>query len=352
MFQSARIKLTAWYLLIIMLVSSLFSVVIYTGINREYSRIEQIQKIRQERALQLNPSFEEFRKERQKKGVDTPPMSTVFEPEAISEARIRLQIILLMVNAGILAVAGFAGYFLAGRTLKPIKEMVDEQNRFITDSSHELRTPLTTLRSEIEVNLRDKALNLIDAKKLLQSNLEEVINLQALSDGLIKLTQYQKRESQMIVESINLSLVVNEAVKKISSLASYKKIKIQNKVGNIKILGEGQLLTEVFVILLDNAIKYSLPRGEVIILSKQTINHVEISVSDKGSGIDPKDLPHIFERFFRADESRTKSDISGYGLGLSIAKQIIEKHRGLMKVVSELGKGTTIVIELPINNNQ
>ena len=144
MFKSARLKLTAWYLLIIMLISILFSIAIYSEINADLGRLEHYQELRKQRDLQFAPPL---------------PPNPELDRNVVAEARDRITLILFLVNFGILVVSGGSAYFLAGRTLKPIKDMVDEQNRFITDSSHELRTPLTSLRSEIEVNLRDKNLS-------------------------------------------------------------------------------------------------------------------------------------------------------------------------------------------------
>jgi signal transduction histidine kinase len=200
---------------------------------------------------------------------------------------------------------------LAGRTLKPIKDMMDEQSRFIIDSSHELRTPLTSLKSEIEVGLRDKNLSLADAKKLLQSNLEEVNNLQYLSDNLIKLTQYEKSNGNLF-EDFDLSETVKEAVKKVAGLSKNKKIIIKNAIKYQQINGDKQGLMEMFVIFLDNAIKYSSNGKTVTLLSEKIDGSINIDIKDQGVGIDEKDISHVFDRFFRADKSRTKADVSGY----------------------------------------
>lgn len=327
MFQKARIKLTGWYLLIIMLISIAFSLAIYQVLTSELNRVERVQRLRQERSRLLRvPSI---------------------DPEVIEETKNRLTAILALVNLGILALSAGAGYFLAGKTLKPIKEMVDEQGRFITDASHELRTPLTSLKSEIEVNLRDKDLNIRQARKLLESNLEEVNNLQYLSDNLIKLTQYEKSNGS-ILEEINLSEVVIEAIKKVTNLAKNQNINIKNNIKDQKILGDKQSLIEMFVIFLDNAIKYSSKGKTVTLTSEKLDGWVEIQIKDQGFGVDEKDIPHLFDRFYRADKSRTKGDVSGYGLGLSIARQIVDKYHGSIKVESEVGRGTTFSIKLPL----
>jgi signal transduction histidine kinase len=225
--------------------------------------------------------------------------------------------------------------------------MVDEQNRFITDSSHELRTPLTSLRSEIEVGLRNKKLNLEEAKKIIRSNLEEVLGLQTLSDNLLELAQNGNFINKNSMKNVLLSEIIKDAVRKTDNLANKKKIKIENKIKDAKIFGISDRLTEVLVILLDNAIKYSLPKSTVQIISKIQDNTAKISVIDTGIGIEDKDLPFVFNRFYRASKSRSKTEIAGYGLGLSIAKKIIESHNGHITVESIPREKTTFTVVLP-----
>ncbi len=330
MFTSARFKLTAWYLLIIMLISLSFSFVIYKSLTSELDRVERMQRQRQ---LQQLPSELSLRYPR------------AIDPEIIDETKNRLIMRLILTNLGIFIMAGVAGYFLAGRTLRPIKEMVDEQNRFITDASHELRTPITSLKSEIEVNLRDKKLPIL-AKEILESNLEDVNNLQTLSDNLIRLSQFQKGNGT-IFENISLTDVITESVKKVGALAKHKNITIKNNVKNVLIEGDNMSLKELFVIFLDNAIKYSNKNTIITLNSRKTDHSVVVEIKDQGMGISKEDLPHLFDRFYRADLSRGKDSVPGYGLGLSIAKQIIEKHKGSIKVESEESGGTTFFIKLP-----
>lgn len=333
MFTSARLKLTAWYLLIIMVVSIAFSIGMYRILTSEFDRFERMQRFRQ----QIN--FQE--------GMEFFPRRPLLDPQLINETKNRIRAILVLVNLGILAASSAAAYFLAGRTLKPIKEMVDEQNRFITDASHELRTPITSLKSEIEVSLRDQKLNLADTKKLLKSNLEEVDNLQALSDSLIRLTQYQSINDRINFGQISLADVVSEALRKVSHLSKQKKITFKNEVNELTLNGDEQNLVELFVILLDNAIKYSGERKVVSVISRKTNDHIIVEVRDQGVGVTRDEIPHLFERFYRGDKSRTKKNTPGYGLGLSIAKQIVEKQGGTISVESEPGKGSTFTIYLP-----
>lgn len=341
MFHFARVKLTAWYLLIIVGISLFFSAGIYRNFTFELDRVERAQRSRIERRFP------------QRFGIDSPLAPEDIrlfwlDPEVISETKKRLLINLGVINLTILVGSALAGYFLAGQTLRPINEMVEEQSRFITDASHELRTPLTSLKSEIEVNLRDKKLSLGQARSLLKSNLEEVNNLQILSDGLIRLTRYQKGKNGLIIARFSLGILIEEALKKVANLAKEKKIVINNKIADLSFEGDRQTIIELLVIFLDNAIKYSPKNSFVNLSSEKKDGFFTISIEDQGIGIEEKDIPHIFDRFFRTDKSRTKSEVQGYGLGLAIAKQIIERHHGSVKVQSQPGKGTIFTIQLPI----
>lgn len=346
-FHYARFKLTAWYLLIIMSLSIIFSVLIFKAWTIEINRFERAQRFFIERRLQEG-------------SLPVPPpdgrrvhllSGDQMNPALIAETKQRILLILIAANAGILAVTGGLGYFLAGRTLNPIKEMIDEQNRFITDASHELKTPLTALRSEFEVAILDeKKLQLKEAKHLIKSGFEEIVNLQALAENLLELTQHQKKLNSLGMENASLLEVIETALRRIVPLARKRQIAINNQVDDIILAGETLSLTELFIILLDNAIKYSDSNSEVTLMSRKADHHVEVVVKDTGSGIDEKDIPHIFDRFYRVDKSRSKTP--GYGLGLSIAKKIVEAHKGTISVESKTNKGTKFIIKLPISTSR
>lgn len=332
MFEQTRIKLTAWYLVIIMIISLLFSAVIYSIVNSEYVRFERMQIRIQEEiqngVMQRGPS----------------PRYVQINPQAIQDARKHLIYTLGIINVGIFVFAGGAGYFLAGRTLRPIKKSLDEQKRFVSDSSHELRTPLASLRSEIEVGLLDKKITLEKSKKILESNLEEVISLQLLSDRLLDLAQNGKAIKKDSMEVLSVKDVVDSAIKKTEKKAKVKKIEINEKISNSIILGIEDRIIEAFVIIIDNAIKYSPSKSTIEIFSKEKNDSVYISIKDSGIGISKKDIDQIFERFYRAQESRSEE---GYGLGLSIAKRIVESHGGKIEVDSKINIGSTFTIILP-----
>lgn len=344
MFRSARIKLTSWYLIIIMLISISFSVVAFRILTMELDRVERVQRLRVERQLP-----ERFRM-MMPQSENNAELFRLFalEPKVVNEAKERLAALLILINLGILAGSALAGYFLAGRTLNPIKEMVEEQNRFITDASHELRTPLTSLKTEIEVNLRDPQLTLSTAKSLLKSNLEEVGKLQTLTDGLIRMIQNQEGKKILEIKKISLAEITREAMAAVESLAKNKNIIINNEAVEETIEADQSALTEAFIILLDNAVKYSNDGEAVKVTTEKTDGHLLIKIIDQGIGIDEKNLPHIFDRFFRADRSRTKTTGTGYGLGLAIAQQIVYKHHGTISVKSKIAEGSTFTIRLPL----
>lgn len=342
MFHSTRLKLTVWYLLIIMAISISFSAFIYFGATREFDRALRVENYRMVhpdtrlRIFQIAPWDQDI--------VTLPPLS---DPQIIESTKIRVLEGLFMVNLIILFFSTIAGYFLAGRTLKPIKNMLDEQNRFITDASHELNTPLTSLKTAIEVNLRDKVLSLKKAKDVLKSNLDDVNNLQFLSAELIKLTQYQDQNINLQLGKVLLKDVIEEAIEKVRVLAKKRNIKITLNSPRIAVAGDRRSLVELFTILLDNAIKYSPDKRSVSVIVEKIDSKAQISIKDQGVGIDKKDIPYIFDRFYRTDKSRAKQETGGYGLGLSIAKRIVALHDGDIEVESEVGKGSVFTVSLP-----
>ena len=331
-FHSTRLKLTAWYVIISVIIALLFSLVIYLGIATQLDRVSEFQELNKQNNIQMIPSANSL----------LPPPSFL-DPKS---AKDRIFLILLMVNGVVFCLSGGAGYVLAGRTLRPIKEMMDEQSRFITDASHELKTPLTAIRTEFEVAMLEKSISKQQSEKLIKSSYEEIISLQSLAENLLELTKQQKKRGNLKLKDVSLLEVTEAALRKVIPLAKQKHITINNLVDDHILQGEEQSLAELFVILLDNAIKYSPDHSEVKLISKKTDHHLMVAVSDNGIGITEKDRLHIFDRFYRADKSRSKT--AGYGLGLSIAKEIVESHKGSLSVESEVNRGTTFIIRLPL----
>lgn len=335
MFEKTRLKLTAWYLLIIMFISISFSFIIYKVSTNEFERFAKKQKSQIEYRMQ---------------NFSPPPPPITLDPELITEVKKRILLLLTQINLFILIAAGGLGYILAGRTLKPIATMMEEQNRFISDASHELRTPLTALKTSMEVNLRDKNLTLEDAKKIINHNIDQVNKLQILSDNLLELARNENNSNRDYLKNTSLKKIVNETIEKLTPLAQKKQILIKKKLIDADIKGSRDNLINLFTILLDNAIKYSPNKSRITIGMKKTNKTVDVFVEDQGIGIDKKDIPYIFDRFYRADQARSKSHTDGYGLGLSIAKKIVKEHNGIITVKSKDKKGTVFQVSFSMKS--
>lgn len=330
MFKSAALRLTIGYLAIIMVLSLGTSIALYHVSSNELARSAQ-------RPVDLyNVVF----------GPGNTAEIDNLRLHQLEKDRDRLKVNLLLFNIAVLGVGGGVSYFLARRTLQPIEETLEMQKRFTGDASHELRTPLTVMQTEIEVALRSPELTKKEAVDLLKSNLEEVGKLKSLSEGLLTLATTDA--GGVAQEKISVARLVDGAIDQVAKSAAARKIKLNRKVKDTVLLGNPQQLTNLVAILLDNAIKYSQPNSKVMIEAKLKDKQAQISVTDHGQGITAADLPHIFDRFYRADISRTKSHTHGYGLGLAIAKKIADLHHGSIEVKSSPGKGSTFNVRLPL----
>lgn len=332
MFKSAVIKLTLMYLAILIVISAFFSINLYRTSVREVERglrpPPAIEKRANIRKLLEDPAFDDER------------------TELIAAARHRIAMQLIYVNAGILLLGGVGSYLLAKRTLKPIERAHKAQNRFSADASHELRTPLATMQTEIEVALRDEKLDLVRSKKLLESNLEEVGRLTSLTEGLLRLAGDSDNSGHR--ERVALAAVLASAVESHQKQAKAKKITLSVDIApDVFVSADPAQLERIFSTLIDNAVRYGKTGDRVLISGTVHGRSVVVRVRDEGPGIAPEDLPHIFDRFYRTDTSRTKGIKSGYGLGLAIARQITEAHGGSINVTSVIGKGTTFTVALP-----
>jgi two-component system sensor histidine kinase CiaH len=348
MFKSARIKLTIWYLLIIMLVSVFFSALIYHSVSSELERGFRRAELRyraEELGIPLPQRFslkpEELRPELR----ELAPRFLLVEDweEACKTLRVRL----LLINGVILVVSAAVSYYLAGRTLAPLEKAMEEQKRFVADASHEFRTPLTALKTSMEVALREKRLALSDARRVLKEGLEDIDQLSNLSGKLLLLSRLQKG-ADLAFKKVNFDELIKKLVKKMEPTAKKKDVKIETDLQSLQIEADEERLKEMILIFLDNAIKFTPKKGKISISLTKDAKFV---ISDRGIGISQEHLPHIFDRFYRVDSARAKTKTDGFGLGLSLAKQIIKAHKGSIKVRSQVDKGTTFSIKLPIKHS-
>jgi len=255
------------------------------------------------------------------------------------------------VNGVIIIISGFLSYFLSGKTLQPIKEVFEKQDKFLSDASHELRTPLTSLKTSIEVGLRDKDLSLSEAKKVLADNLSDVDNLSRLANSLLELSVSNSKKTQLDNSIVASKELLDEAIRLVSSQAKSKNIIIIKKSGNFDLLVDREKIIRVLVIVLDNAIKYSPPKSKIKISTLKNSKYVVFCIKDQGCGIKQEEIKKVFDRFYRGDTSRTNSSQRGYGLGLSIAKEITDSHMGYISVSSKAGQGSVFNVALPTGKN-
>jgi len=332
MFHSATLKLTGWYLLILMSISVVFSMTIYgvaTGEVRD--RLMDFQNHLEQPSLVPVPTQNDPNRQ----------LFTQLRDQQRDTASHSLLLTLVYVNILIFFGGGLLSYLLARRTLAGIEHAHEAQSRFTSDASHELRTPLAVMKTELEVALRDPKLTKADMQELLESNLEEVNKLTMLSKTLLQLSKLDHANLEM--ESVDLTGIVSEVIQRYDKNASRIKAKLPTE--SLAVKANLSSIEELFTILVDNALKYSPADSQIkVVLSKQN-RQVKFTISNKGEGIPSDKLPHIFDRFFRANESRNDG---GSGLGLALAKDIVTLHKGELSVSSTAGKDTMFQVLLPL----
>ncbi|KAA8669320.1 sensor histidine kinase [Clostridium sp. HV4-5-A1G] len=230
--------------------------------------------------------------------------------------------------------------------LERIQNSVEQQNRFVSDASHELRTPIAVIQGYANLLARWGK----DDKKVLEESIEsirsEAENMKGLVEQLLFLARGDKNTQKVNKAKIKLDEIIDEIIRETKLID--KEHNLESKYNDkISIYGDRELIKEALRIFVDNSIKYTQKGGTITVDSYVKENSAVIVIADTGVGISKEDIPHIFERFYRVDKSRTKSS-GGTGLGLSIAKWIIDKHYGKIDVWSELQIGTIMKITFPL----
>jgi heavy metal sensor kinase len=241
-----------------------------------------------------------------------------------------------------------------GRLISTFNEMIErlqssfEQiQQFSIDASHELRTPLTIIRGEIELALRTKQTT-DEYRRALSSLLDEVLRMSSIIENLLMLAKGDLGNAAFRFEEISLTALLKELHEDSEMLAEQKKINVDLDAGTeIKISADTVRLRQLFLNLIDNAIKYTPEHGHILISLAQQNSVARISVKDTGIGISAEEQLKIFNRFYRTDKGRSR-EMGGAGLGLAIAKWIAEAHGGSISVMSEINLGSTFTVTLPI----
>ena len=234
--------------------------------------------------------------------------------------------------------------------LRREKELLREQ--FASIVSHELKAPLGAVQQNLFV------LEYELAEKMNEEQKEKLERIKVRIDELLKMINSWLRVISVDINKlkenftrVQIAKPLSSALESVASLATRKNIEVVSEVSEDlpPVLGDSLTLTEVFVNIIGNSIKYSSGGTKVIIGAAVTGNDLTISIKDSGIGISPEDLPHVFEGFYRGKSGQEAA--TGHGIGLAVARQIVEAHSGSLSVESELGKGTTFFISLPLQNN-
>lgn len=261
-----------------------------------------------------------------------------------------LNTVLGLIAIGIVLGAGIsvlAGLYLANRALVPIRISWEKQQQFVADASHELRTPLAVLQAHTELLLRHPDHTIEQDSREIATILKEIQRMKKLVNGLLMLSQSDADKVELQMKPVRMDLLVEQLAKQFSLLASQKKIALDWKVqAGATVHGDEERLQQLLVIVFDNAIKYTPDNGYIHIACQRSGGEVTVLVKDSGIGVAPEELPKLFERFYRGDKVRRRTD-GGTGLGLSIAQWIVGRHQGRIHARSEIGQGMAITIALP-----
>ncbi len=334
MFKKAQFKLTVFYSVLFLFLFWIFSIGLYFWMENSFGAgfISKVKEVQQQQSGQYQGEFDDKK--------------TVIVTIAGNVALKQLQNILLVLNGTFLFLIPAISWFLAKRTLRPIEVVHTQQKQFVSDASHELKTPLSIMNGEMEIVLK-KNRKVQDYKQIIISNKEEVGRLTKLVESLLFLAKDDQNRYVNHKISVDLTDVLNVVRTQLQQRIREKKLTVHFRPTSDSIIVQAQedMLKQLFFNILDNAIKYTPPQGVIQIVLRKNKQEAVVIIQDTGVGIPLTEQERIFDRFYRVDSSR--SEIKGYGLGLSIAKTIVEKHKGKIEIESTEGKGTAVSVMLP-----
>ncbi len=238
--------------------------------------------------------------------------------------------------------------FFAHWALRPVETAWEQQQQFVADASHELKTPLTVILANTSILRAHPERSIASQSQWVESTQTEAERMQELVCDMLDLAKPAApgTPAARAFERIDLTDLVEGDLLQFESVAFERKIELNASIDpNVNVMGDPSRLHRLVSTLLDNACKYANEGGTVTAALRQTVRHVELSVRNTGSPIAPEDLPHVFDRFYRADKARTRTQGS-YGLGLAIAREIVEEHGGSITATSTESEGTTFTVKL------
>ncbi|PMB43289.1 two-component sensor histidine kinase [Fischerella thermalis CCMEE 5330] len=248
-----------------------------------------------------------------------------------------------------LIISSVGGIWLTRQAMQPIEESFERLKQFTADASHELRSPLMAIKSNAGVALKyPEGMRESDAEKF-QAISSATNQMTRLTEDLLFLARHDNIPNRS-KETVNLSSILNNLVQLYQPQAIAKQINLKSQLTEkLYLLGDTNQITRLFTNLIQNAIHYTPSEGIVEITANRSASDIVVNVQDTGVGIAPKDLGNIFERFWRADKSRSYNS-GGSGLGLAIAQAIAQNHGGLITVTSQLGIGSCFTVRLPASS--
>ena len=265
--------------------------------------------------------------------------------KSLEERDRSLRILLLVIGGGGLAglvLAAAGGLVVAGIALRPVRRGFERQREFVADASHELRTPLAVIRTNAEtlaVGRQDESVDDIVAESAYMTR---------LLDDLLLLAGGDQEGIELSRTRCDLSEIARGGARSGARLAEDAGLGFQASIDDgLPIEADAERCHEVVLILLDNAVKYTPRGGEVLLTTRRDGSDAILEITDNGVGVAAADVPRLFDRFYRVDKARSRM-LGGAGLGLSIAREIVDAHGGTIGLKSELGKGTIVTVRLPI----
>ncbi|MFE4704907.1 sensor histidine kinase [Peribacillus simplex] len=261
-------------------------------------------------------------------------------------------LLILFVGGGIGSlVAVGAGYLLAGRALIPVKKSWDQQQQFVSDASHEIRTPLAVIQSRADLLFQSPNATIEEKAVDISIISKEVRRLNKLVNGLLTLTRTDSNQMEVKKSNFFLDDLLMDIVEQYTDIASFQeKSIISHAPEQVVFHGDKERIHQLLVILVDNAMKFTEEGGEISLSCIKNASSIILTVEDNGKGIPQEDLPLIFNRFYQVEQSRSANE--GSGLGLSIAKWIVNTHQGNIKVTSEQNERTRFEITFPRNQRK
>ncbi len=317
MFDTARLRLTAWYTLILALILAVLSVALYL--------------------LLLSAQRSELQSVHGQVG------HTISQAFAHDEVLLAYQII--AADLGVLILAALGAYFLAGRTLQPIREVMERQRRFAAAASHELRTPLTGLRGTLEVALLSRR-SPEEYQEVIRESVEETERMGRLVKDLTMLAQAE-RAVPLTLAPLDLVSIAGEAVRDVQPLAVRKNQVVRLDLPqSLPVQADPLKFRQALTNLLENAVTYTEDGGSIALLGKRERGQAVLEIRDTGVGISQEHLTHLFEPFYQIDGARGVAD--HVGLGLALTAWIVRAHHGRIEVESHEGVGSTFRLSLPL----